>query len=247
MTNENKEKQGKLRWGELITVWLVLTILTVTGSLTIIPHLMPRAASSTMHLNILTVVVFSVTAAPVGSFVYAIAAYGLRNWRAGSGDEPPADGPPLRGNNVVTIVWIVVSTFLCVFLLVWGLAALSSDSSAAANSTFKVDVTGQQWLWTFHYPGTSVTTESLYLPEGKTVTFEVTSLDVVHGFWIEQMGVKIDANPGEVTTISVTPDKLGTFDVRCTEFCGLYHAFMTTQVHVVTPTKYHAWLQAQQA
>lgn len=247
MTNEQNGTKGKINWRELIAVWLILTVITVVGSLTIIPHLMPRPASTSMHLSILTVVVFSIAAAPVGSMVYAVAAYGLRHWYGGSGDEPPADGPPIRGNNAVLVVWLTTSTLLCVFLLVWGLAALSSDSSAASRSTLTVDVTGQQWLWTFHYPGTTVTTENLYLPEGKTVTFNVTSLDVIHGFWITQMGIKIDANPGETTTISVTPNKLGTFDVRCSEFCGLYHAFMTSQVHVVTPTQYSTWLQSQQA
>jgi cytochrome c oxidase subunit 2 len=239
---------SKVRWGEMIVVWLVLTAIAVVGSLTIIPHLMPRPASTNMHLTILTIVVFSLLAAPVGSLVYAVAAYGLRNWNSGSGDEPPSDGPPIRGNNFITIVWIVTSTFLCVVLLVWGLAALASDNAAGAGRpTLKVDVTAQQWLWTFHYPGTSVTTQELYLPEGKTVTFDVTSVDVIHGFWILQMGVKVDANPGEVTTISVTPDKLGTFDIRCSELCGLYHAYMTAQVHVVTPSRFTSWLQAQQA
>ena len=244
-TEENKE--SKIRWSEMLVIWLVLTVITVVGSLTIIPHLMPRPASSAMHLNILTVVVFSVAAAPVGSLVYAVALYALRHWRAPGGDVPPDDGPALHGHNSITITWIATSALLCVFLLVWGLAALTTDNSDAGHSSLNVDVTGQQWVWTFHYPGTSVTTENLYLPEGKTVTFHVTSVDVVHGFWITQMGIKIDANPGKTTTISVTPDKLGVFDVRCSELCGLYHAFMTSEVHVVTSSQYQAWLQSQQA
>lgn len=246
MTNDNNTHE-KINWGEMVAVWLILTAIALFGSLVVIPHLMPRAASSAMHLTIVTVVVFSCTAAPVGGMVYAIAAYGLHHWRGGSGDTPPSDGPAIRGNNPLTIIWLVVSTFLCIFLLIWGFAALATDTAAAAKSTMTVDVTGQQWLWTFHYPGTSVTTENLYLPEGKTVTFDVTSLDVVHGFWITQMGIKVDANPGVTTTVSVTPTQLGVFDVRCAELCGLYHAFMTSQVHVVTPSQYQAWLQAQQA
>ena len=244
-TNTETDKK-KIKWRELIVIWLILTAITVVGSLTVIPDLMPRAASNTMHLTILTVIVFSVAAAPVGSLVYAVAAYGYRNWRGGSGDEPPADGPPLRGNTFITATWLVVSTLLCVFLLVWGLAALSTDDRAAAKSVMTVDVTGQQWLWTFHYPGTTVTSHDLYLPVNKTVTFDVTSLDVVHGFWIVQMGVKIDANPGVVTTVSVTPDKIGVYDLRCSELCGLYHAFMTAQVHVVSESNYQSWLASHQ-
>ena len=81
-------------------------------------------------LSALRIGLFSVAAAPVGCLVYAVAAYGLRHWRGGSGDEPPVDGPPLRGNNLITGVWLVVSTLLCVFLLVWGLAALATDDAA---------------------------------------------------------------------------------------------------------------------
>ncbi len=246
MTESETPTRPRIKWRELVAIWLVITVISIVGSLVIIPHLMPRAAADTMHLVILTMLVFSISAAPVGAMVWATMAYGVRNWRhTGNQDEPPPDGPPIRGNSVVTIVWTSVSSLLCIFLCVWGLSALAADNAAAGKATMHVDVQAQQWIWTFHYPGTNVTSESLYLPEGRTVTFDVTSLDVTHGFWIVQMGIKIDANPGEVTTISVTPDKLGTFDVRCSELCGLYHAFMTAQVHIVTPAQYSTWMRAQ--
>lgn len=237
----------RVNWWELFAVWLVFTAVTIAGSLVVIPRVMPRPASPTMHLVVLTMLVFSVSAAPVGSLVYAGALYALRHWRYGSGDEPPPDGPPFRQHNQLAIAWVTSSTVLCIFLLVWGLAALAADGAVVQKASMQVDVTGQQWLWTFHYPGTNVTTETPYLPEGRTVTFDVTSADVVHGFWIVQMGVKVDANPGVVTTVSVTPDRLGTFDIRCSELCGLYHAFMTTQIRVVTPGQYRSWLQTQES
>ncbi len=235
-----------IRWKEIVAVWLVLTAITVVGDLVVFPRVMPRSASTTMHLTIVTVVLFSVTAAPVGSLVYAGAVYALRHWRAGSGDEPPPEGPPYRKHNQLSIAWLSISAMLAVFLLVWGLGALAADNAVAQKATMTVDATGQQWLWTFHYPGTKVTTETPYLPVGRTVTFDVTSLDVTHSFWIVQMGAKIDANPGEVTTVSVTPTRIGDFDVRCAELCGLYHAFMTTQIHVVSASQYQSWLQTQE-
>lgn len=234
----------RIHWRQLVAVWLVLTAVTTTGSLLVLPRLMPHEASSTMHLLVLSMLVFSAAAAPVGAMVYSTLFYALRHWRWGSGDEPPPDGPPLRANHPITVAWVTLSALLCMFLLIWGLAALSTDDAQAAKSTYTVDVTAQQWLWTFSYPGTGVTSHVLVLPEGKTVTFRVTSLDVVHGFWIVQMGVKIDANPGEVTTVSVTPDKLGRFTVVCSELCGLDHAFMTADVEVVTPRRYSAWLHS---
>jgi cytochrome c oxidase subunit 2 len=58
------------------------------------------------------------------------------------------------------------------------------------------------------------------------------------------MGVKVDANPGEITTASVTPDRMGSYVVRCAELCGLYHAYMVSQVQVVSNTAFQSWLHA---
>lgn len=229
----------------ILAVWVLVTVAITVLGLYVIPWLMPTVASHTMHLVVLSVIVFTVSSAPVAGLVYATAFHAWHRWRQPPTETPPPDGPAIRGNNLITGVWLVVSSLLCTFLIVWGLAALAADDAGAAKSTMTVDVTAQQWVWTFHYPHTTVTTPVLYLPLNRTVTFDVTSLDVTHGFWIVQMGVKIDANPGVVTTVSVTPSKLGTFDVRCSELCGLDHAFMVTTVKVVTPQEFKTWLASQ--
>mgnify|MGYP003334029509 FL=1 len=59
------------------------------------------------------------------------------------------------------------------------------------------------------------------------------------------MGIKVDANPGYVTEVTVTPNRIGNFDVRCAELCGLLHAYMQNQVHVVSKADYDAWLISQ--
>ncbi len=106
-------------------------------------------------------------------------------------------------------------------------------------------MTGQQWLWTFSYPGTGVESRSLVLPVNRPVEFNVTSVDVTHGFWPAALGVQVDANPEETTVIRTTPDKLGNFEVRCSQLCGLYHAFMDASGPVVTPASFAKWLQSQ--
>jgi cytochrome c oxidase subunit 2 len=121
----------------------------------------------------------------------------------------------------------------------------TAASAASAPDRLVINVTGQQWLWTFSYPGEgNVQSDVLYLPENRPVVFDVTSEDVIHSFWVEQMGIKIDANPGVVTQTSVTPTMLGTFDVRCAELCGLYHSNMETTAKVVSPADFTAWLTA---
>jgi len=123
--------------------------------------------------------------------------------------------------------------------------AMQTTSAQATGNALVVDVTGQQWLWTFSYPGEGgVTSDVLYLPVNRPVLFDVTSDDVVHSFWVVQMGVKVDANPGEITTVSVTPDRMGSYVVRCAELCGLYHAYMVSQVQVVSNTAFQSWLHA---
>jgi cytochrome c oxidase subunit 2 len=59
------------------------------------------------------------------------------------------------------------------------------------------------------------------------------------------MGIQVDANVGTITTIHTTPDKLGTFNIRCTQFCGLNHAFMVTEGHVLTSQQFTSWLASQ--
>jgi cytochrome c oxidase subunit 2 len=231
--------------GPILMLWAVLTIVGVVIAIFGTPWLMPPSASSSMHLVILTSTIFSVAAAPVAALVYAVALYALTRWRW-RGEGVPPDGPPIRTHGVATATWLVASSVLTMFVLIWGLAALSQDQSGATSeNAVTVNVTGQQWLWTFDYQNTAVKTAEPYLPVGRDVHFNVTSKDVVHGFWIVQMGVKINANPEVTTTVSVTPSKIGVYDIRCTEICGLNHAFMVTRVHVVSVLDFYKWLGRQ--
>jgi len=232
--------------GKIFVIWLLMTIIGVVIGLYAPKHLMPQMVSIEGHRAVLTVVVFTVLAAPVAALVWAVGTYSLLAWRRGAPETPPEDGPPIRGNGPLTIVWLIVTSFLCIVLLVWGLAELSADTAPHSNA-LQVDVTGQQWLWTFGYPGTGVQSRTLVLPVNRPVQFNVTSEDVTHGFWSLSLGVQIDANPDVVTTLLATPNKLGSFVVRCSQICGIYHAFMYAPGKVVTTTQFAQWLQSQGA
>jgi cytochrome c oxidase subunit II len=259
MSQENRKKELL----HLFYLWVAITVVGVLVSVYAFPYFMPRPASYTLHLGILTMVVFSIAAAPVAAIVYAVVVYALGKWRYRGEGVPPA-AEPLRGNSKVTLSWLVGSAVLTVFLLVWGLSLLATDMNASAVSNeISVNVTGQQWLWSFEYPSTetpatvtysdgqsanlteAVKSNILVLPVNRKVEFNVTSEDVVHGFWIVQMGVKVNANPGVITHTEVTPNKVGWFDIRCTEICGLNHAFMVTKVHVLSDTAFDKWLAKQ--
>lgn len=229
-------------------VWAVLTLLGVVFALTVPGHLMGVSASDSMTEVKRTFIVFSVASAPVAALVWALAGYSLWRWRRrGPWSTGDPDGPALRGHGWSTGVWMFVSSALCLFLLVWGLAALSSvdspASASASTSPMEVDVTGQQWVWTFTYPENGgVESDQLYLPLDRPVVFKVTSDDVIHSFWVPSMGIKVDANPGMTTTTRTTPDRIGVYDVKCAELCGLLHADMETQAHVVSSDEFAAWV-----
>lgn len=230
----------------VVAIWAALTVVLVIFSINVPARLMGTQASPTMHAVESTMTVFSIAASPVAAVVWAVAIYSIFAWRHKGPGVPETDGPAIRTDRPVTFLWIFISSVLCVFLLVWGLAEMQSASaSASARNPLVVNVTGNQWVWEFSYPGEGgVQSDQLYLPDHRPVVFRVTSVDVIHSFWLVEMGIKIDANPGEITTTSTTPDKLGTYNVRCAELCGLLHADMETNAHVVTPAAFASWVTA---
>ena len=233
--------------GKIFIIWFAMTTVGVFIGIYVPHHIMPTLLSHEATDVWRTIVLFTILAAPVAAVVYSVAAYSLIAWRhKGNQEEPPEDGPPLRGNSTVAAIWLATSTVLVLVLLAWGLTVYSADETTHSNALV-IDVTGQQWLWTFSYAGTGVNTRSLVLPINRPVQFDVTSVDVTHGFWPAALGVQVDANPGVVTVIRTTPDKLGNFTVRCSQLCGLYHSFMYAPGSVVTTAKFSQWLQSHGA
>ncbi len=229
----------------ILVIWAVLTLLLLLFA-PIPARLMGQAASPTMQEIETTVTWFTGLSAPVAALVWAILLYSAFRWRHRGSEPPMEDGYPLRDNRRVFTVWLLGSGVLCLVLLVWGLVVIAPRTAEAnpAQEPIVVDVTGQQWAWSFTYPDEGNKDSSdLYLPVGQTVAFRVTSKDVVHSFWLVQLGIKVDANPGETTVATVRPTQIGTFQVRCADLCGLYHSYMQTTVHVVSEADFNAWLQ----
>jgi cytochrome c oxidase subunit 2 len=228
-------------------LWILCT--AVIGYVGVEFHVrnMVDPASETMSSVISLMRVFTWAAAPVAGLVSAICLTVLTSKRH-YGDNPPAEADHETRNSPKTAaVWVVVSGIMCLFALVAGLIVLQHDNEAVLDSqAIQVNVTGQQWVWNFDYAN-GARSEDLYLPVNKPVVFHITSVDVKHSFWVVQMGIKMDANPGYTTEAAVTPNKIGVFDVRCAELCGLLHAYMQTKVHVVSQADYDAWLTAHAA
>ena len=232
---------------QTVFFWVIFTAIIGYAAAELQARSMGVAASETMSTTIQMMRVFTWVAAPIAGLVAAMAMTTLIA-KIHYGDTPPEEADhQIRNSTKLSATWLVVSSVLCLFAVVWGTIVLQKDNAALLDpKAMNVNVTGQQWAWNFDYVNNgTVRSNVLYLPVNKPVVFHITSKDVIHGFWIVQMGIKVDANPGYTTETSVTPNKIGIYDLRCAELCGLYHAFMQTKVHVVSQGDYDAWIKSQ--
>jgi cytochrome c oxidase subunit 2 len=191
----------------------------------------------------------------LSSFVFAIVlvmlGYCVWKYRAKPGDE--SDGEPIHGNTKLEITWTVIPTVIVLFGAIYSWIVLSDIESEASDS-LHINVTAQQYEWTFNYPqsnGKVVSSKKLVVPVDKQLDITLTALDVLHSFWVPEWRIKRDAVPkgpggNDVDDdVVVTPDRLGTYNVVCTELCGYGHATMRALVRVVPQEEFDKWLDNQ--
>jgi cytochrome c oxidase subunit 2 len=179
------------------------------------------------------------------AIVAAVILYSILHFRAAPDDD--SDGPPIHGHTTLEIVWTLVPTILVTAIGVTSAIVLSRDDALGKN-VLRIDVTAQQFAWTFSYPdANNLTSATLMLPKDRSVQLRFTAKDVIHSFWVPEFGQKQDMVPGLHPTLHITPDRLGTFPVICTELCGLGHSTMRTTAVVMTPAAFDKWLKGQSA
>jgi cytochrome c oxidase subunit 2 len=163
--------------------------------------------------------------------------------------EENLDGPPIHGNTRLEVVWTAIPAIILVVLCSYSWIVLTDIEEAKANE-MRINVTGQQFAWTFEYPqsgGKPIKSNQLYLPKDRPVRFFVKALDVIHDFWVPAFRMKVDAVPGIETKYRITPNRLGTYPVVCAELCGLGHSVMRSTTHVVSPEDFDTWIAKQKA
>jgi cytochrome c oxidase subunit 2 len=195
--------------------------------------------------------VLAALATPVILGVWIYFGYALMFWRQRQGDE--SDGPAIHGHSRIQVAWISVTSVIVLSLAVYGTVELVVPAGAGAGegpqpiwkpsgTTLQVQVIAQEWRFSYRYPqfGGMETTQ-LVLPVGEPVEFDVTALDVTHGFWAYQLGVKADANPQVNNVAYTTPKHIGGFTVRCSELCGIWHGAMFDYGKVMSVADFQAW------
>ena len=189
-------------------------------------------------------------------FVFAIVMvmfiYAIWKYRAKPGDE--SDGEPIHGNTKLEIAWTLIPTIIVLFGAAYSWAILDDiEEAVPASEQLQVNVTAQQFAWTFEYPDEGVTSTELHVPVDTQLDLHLTALDVIHSFWVPEWRIKRDLVPqgpggDEVDdTVQVTPTEEGTYNVVCTEYCGAGHATMRALVQVHTQEDFDAWVEEQTA
>ena len=118
---------------------------------------------------------------------------------------------------------------------------LAKDDAEGANP-LHVDVVAQQFAWSFYYPSfNNKRSDVLRLPVDRSIVLRMTSKDVVHSFWVPQFSQKQDIVPGIHPTLHITPTRVGTYPIVCTELCGLGHALMRSRTIVMEPAAFQKW------
>src|SRR6185437_12326995 len=215
----------------------------VATAVALVPTWLPEEASREAGRT--AFLFWFVIAICIGIFaiVAAVMVYAIVRFRVKEDDFE--DGPPVHGHTGLEITWTVIP-----FVLVTAIAIVSaivlSRNDAQAQNTLRINVTAQQFEFTFGYPSAhNVTSPVLRLPKGRSVELYMRSLDVIHSVFVPQFSQKEDVVPGLVTTLHITPTRLGTFPLECTELCGLGHSLMRSQAIVMPPVAFDSWLKQQ--
>ena len=175
------------------------------------------------------------------ALVAAVLVYALLKFRVEEGDL--SDGPPVHGHTTLEIVWTAVPFVLVTAVAVVSAIVLAKDSRAGRNP-LRITVTTQQFAYAFTYPNGKTYTDALRLPVNRHVLLTLHSNDVIHSFWVPSMGQKSDAVPGLNNKIVITPDRIGTYPIICTQLCGLGHAYMRDRAIVMGAADYAKWYRS---
>ncbi len=204
--------------------------------------------------------------AAIGLVVFGIMIYALINHRKSRGYTPAS----FHDNTRLEIIWSIIP-----FLILVGLAIPATrilmhlEDNADADVTIKV--VGYQWKWQYQYLDEGIqffsnlktpyaqiqnkeakspwylleVDKPLVIPVNKKVRFLVTSNDVIHSWWVPELGVKRDAIPGFMHEAWAKVEKPGIYRGQCAELCGVNHAFMPIEVHAVSDEQFKAWVKTQ--
>ncbi len=169
-----------------------------------------------------------------------VAVFGSSTWRSA-----------LAKHGTILVAGFAVPVVVLTALLAYSLVLTRTLSSGADVPSMRVQVTGEMWWWRIDYlssDGQTILREAneLHIPVGHTVALELVSADVIHSFWVPQLGGKKDMIPGRRNILHLSADTPGIYQGQCAEFCGGPHALMGLTVIAHSPVDFDQWLLRRQ-
>ena len=189
-------------------------------------------------------------ALPLVLFVEVTLVYALYRFR--NNDDPR----PTTKDSALEITWTAATGVVLLFV---GLSAFfvlanpyitpaagQTAPAETADDAVEIEVVAYQWGWEFRYQGEDVTTQSkLVLPNDRDVYFSLVTRDVIHSFYVPELGLKQDIIPGATTDARTRATETGEYTLYCAELCGVGHTRMHGTVVVVSGEEYQDWLDEQ--
>lgn len=148
-----------------------------------------------------------------------------------------------RENIPLEIIWTVIPTILVIFMFYFGWVDFDYIRNPPKDA-MNVDVISRQWSWTFRYEN-GKQSDTLRVPVGQPVKLTLTSEDVLHCLFIPAYRVKEDCVPGLKTHLWFTANEAGTYNIFCTEYCGLEHSHMISKLITMSAAEFSAWYQSK--
>ncbi|HEX7976075.1 MAG TPA: cytochrome c oxidase subunit II [Anaerolineales bacterium] len=181
------------------------------------------------------------------SLIVVFMVYSIVVFRRKRGDL--TDAAHIEGNRRLEVLWTIAPLITVLYLAYLGSQSLA-ETVRAAPHPLEVKVVAAQWSWRFEYPDSGVVSDKLVLPVNQQTLLHLTSMDVIHNFWVPEFRVKQDILPGGpqfVRDLRITPTIIGDYKVSCAQMCGLRHAYMVGAVQVVSQADFDAWIASQSA
>jgi cytochrome c oxidase subunit 2 len=201
-----------------------------------------------VHISSAYYLIFGLTAAIFVLVETVLVVFVWKYRSRGRGRE--VDGAQVHGHSRLELIWtagpVVILVVIATFVFV-KLPGIANVPAASAGERINVSVEGHQFYWLYRYPNGAVSINDLHVPVGKVVYLTLTSPDVIHSWWIPQLGGKLQAVPGRTNHTWFEADRAGVYEGQCAELCGLYHEAMTARVIADSQAAYEQYVSSTAA
>ncbi|MFT4605487.1 MAG: cytochrome c oxidase subunit 2 [Rhodothermales bacterium] len=160
--------------------------------------------------------------------------------------DPSYVPPAYHQHPLLETASIVIPTILCLIVFTWGFKVFVKMYAAPPDS-YEITVRAKQWYWEYEYDNGVVVPNEVHVPIGRPIKLNMSSMDVIHSYFIPAFRVKHDVLPNRYTSIWFQVDEAGEFQVYCTEYCGTSHSAMLGTLVAQPEAEFQRWLGDQNA